>query len=154
MDASEKSKFNNLASEYKEHLMREQPNFSYNKKQNNLVQQVPVNQSASTSNSPLNSAKSKSENYVPVIKVPSYESGNTKQLSDQQDEQGHIVQLQQRSGNEEGSKDTAVIHTNSIYISINPNYKINTVLLASKYFYGNIYILAIVEIARTSFIHQ
>ena len=122
MDASEKSKFNNLASEYKEHLMREQPNFSYNKKQNNLVQQVPVNQSASTSNSPLNSAKSKSENYVPVIKVPSYESGNTKQLSDQQDEQGHIVQLQQRSGNEEGSKDTAVTHTNSIYISINPNY--------------------------------
>jgi hypothetical protein len=77
LDAGEKSKFNNLASEYKEHLMREQPNFSYNKKQNNPVQQVPVNQSASTSNSSLNSVKLKGENFVPVIKVPSYESGNS-----------------------------------------------------------------------------
>merc|ERR1719273_2265930 len=33
LDPAEKSKFNNLATEYKEHLMREQPNFSYNKKQ-------------------------------------------------------------------------------------------------------------------------
>ena len=118
LDAGEKSKFNNLASEYKEHLMREQPNFSYNKKQNNPVQQVPVNQSASTSNSSLNSVKLKSENFVPVIKVPSYESGN-KQLSDQLDGQGHIVQLQQRSGNEEGSKDTTVI-------DINPTHKLQT----------------------------
>ena len=107
MDAGEKSKFNNLASEYKEHLMREQPNFSYNKKQANLVQQTSNNQSASVSNS---SVKTKSETYVPVIKVPSYESGNkVLEKSEQQDGHGHIVQLQQRSRNEEGSKDTKVI---------------------------------------------
>ena len=113
LDAGEKSKFNNLASEYKEHLMREQPNFSYNKKQNNPVQQV---QSASTSNSSSNSVKSRSENFVPVIKVPSYESGSKlleKQMSEQQDGHGHIVQLQQRSGNEEGSKNIKVITINS-----------------------------------------
>ena len=84
--------------------MREQPNFSYNKKQNNPVQQV---QSASTSNSSSNSVKSRSDNFVPVIKVPTYESGSKlleKQMSEQQDGHGHIVQLQQRSGNEEGSK--------------------------------------------------
>ena len=107
MDAGEKSKFNNLASEYKEHLMREQPNFSYNKKQTNPVQQISNNQSASVSNS---SVKTKSETYVPVIKVPSYESGNkVLEKSEQQDGHGHIVQLQQRSRNEEGSKDTKVI---------------------------------------------
>ena len=107
MDVGEKSKFNNLASEYKEHLMREQPNFSYNKKQTNTVQQTSNNQSASTSNS---SVKTKSETFVPVIKVPSYESGNkVLEKSEQQDGHGHIVQLQQRSRNEEGPKDTKVI---------------------------------------------
>ena len=93
--------------------MREQPNFSYNKKQNNPVQQV---QSASTSNSSSNSVKSRSDNFVPVIKVPSYESGSKlleKQMSAQQDGHGHIVQLQQRSGNEEGSKNIKVIFINS-----------------------------------------
>ena len=88
--------------------MREQPNFSYNKKQTNPVQQTTNNQSASVSNS---SVKTKSETYVPVIKVPSYESGNkVLEKSEQQDGHGHIVQLQQRSRNEEGSKDTKVIN--------------------------------------------
>jgi len=104
LDPAEKAKFNNLASEYKEHLMREQPNFSYNKKQPNSVQ-VSVNQSASTYNSSSNSQKPKGENIGPVLKFPSYESGNKKivekHLQEQRDGHGHIIQLQQRSGNED-----------------------------------------------------
>ena len=91
--------------------MREQPNFSYNKKQPNTVQ-VSVNQSASTSNSSSNSVKAKGENFGPVLKVPSFETSNKqnveKHLQDHQDGQGHIVQLQQRSGNEHAPQKSLV----------------------------------------------
>jgi hypothetical protein len=109
LDLAEKSKFNNLASEYKEHLMREQPNISYNKKQPNTVQ-VSVNQSASTSNSSSSSVKAKGENFGPVLKVPSYETSSKQKncLQEHQDGQGHIVQLQQRTGNEQAPQKTLI----------------------------------------------
>ena len=105
MDAAEKSKFNNLASEYKEHLMREQPNFSYNKKNQNTVQ-VNLGQPASASNASSSSTvKPKGENIGPVLKVPTYESSSKQiakmHLKEQPDGPGHVVQLQQRSGIEE-----------------------------------------------------
>ena len=104
LDPAEKAKFNNLASEYKEHLMREQPNFSYNKKQPNSVQ-ASVNQSGSTHNSSSGAHKPKGENIGSILKVPSYEATDSKNaqkhLQEQQDSHGHIVQLQQRGGNDE-----------------------------------------------------
>ena len=75
LDPAEKSKFNNLASEYKEHLMREQPNFSYNKKQQ---QQVPINQSVNKSQLATNSVKPKGEGIGSVVNTPSYDHSNEK----------------------------------------------------------------------------
>ena len=93
---AEKSKFNNLASEYKEHLMREQPNFSYNKKQQ---QQVPINQSVNKSQLATNSVKPKGEGTGSVVNTPSYDISNEK-FVEKHGSQIHLVQLQQRSGNE------------------------------------------------------
>ena len=91
--------------------MREQPNFSYNKKQQNTVQ-VSANQSASTSNSSSGSVKAKGEHFGHVLKVPSYETSSKqnveKHLHDHQDGQGHIVQLQHRSGNEQAPQKSLV----------------------------------------------
>ena len=120
MDAAEKSKFNNLASEYKEHLMREQPNFSYNKKNQNTVQ-VNLGQPASASNASSSSTvKPKGENIGPVLKVPTYESSSKQiakmHLKEQPDGPGHVVQLQQRSGIEEVALKSQVRIKTLLYI--------------------------------------
>lgn len=85
--------------------MREQPNFSYNKKNQNTVQ-VNLGQPASASNASSSSTvKPKGENIGPVLKVPTYESSSKQvakmHLKEQPDGPGHVVQLQQRSGIEE-----------------------------------------------------
>ena len=85
--------------------MREQPNFSYNKKHQNTVQ-ASLGQPGSTSNSSSSSTvKPKGENIGPVLKVPTYESSSKQagkmHLKQQPDGPGHVVQLQQRSGIEE-----------------------------------------------------
>ena len=110
MDLAEKAKFNNLASEYKEHLMREQPNFSYNKKQPQA--QVPVNQSVSTGHPSISSVKPKVESIGAAPNAPSYDPGNRKivekRFAEQQGSETHFVQLQQRSGDGEVSQKTSV----------------------------------------------
>ena len=91
--------------------MREQPNFSYNKKQQQQVQ-AHANQSISASQPSISSAKPKGESIGIVTNAPSYDTGNgkivEKHFPEQQGSQIHVVQLQQRSGNGEASQKTSV----------------------------------------------
>ena len=73
-------------------------------KQPNSIQ-ASANQSGGTNNSSSGDHKPKGENIGSILKVPSYEATDSKiaqiHLQEQQDSHGHIVQLQQRDGNDE-----------------------------------------------------
>ena len=109
--------------------MREQPNFSYNKKQQQQAH-AHVNQSVSTGHPSISSVKPKVESIGPVTNAPSYESGNgkivEKRFPEQQGSQIHLVQLQQRSGDGEVSQKTSVSMQFTTY------YEIFTLIRAAK----------------------